>query len=275
MNYKIGILAKQFGITPQAIRFYEKEGLFPAVNEHGNTRKYKARNIKWLSEIRRYHLMGLKTEDIKCLSACSSISEMINVIAAHKKHAQNEISQLRLIIKAMDKQINEIDMINKLLFKCEEVMSPELFMVINQKGQELDISDGVLNQLNQWAPYLPFIYNSSIVCREALLNEDKTYPRKSGYCIDVVTAKELGLFIGSEVKLFPSRRCIHTIVVLDSIDMTARKIFPHIIEYLKEHGLSVESDIFGQCIAVVNNGFCKRPDYIPLKTYFEYWIPID
>lgn len=274
-KYKIGAIARQFGVTTQALRFYEKKGLFPSAKGEGDTtRSYHARNFKWLSDIRRYHLMGFKTEDIKRISNCSSLDEITEMMVDQRKATQNEIDRLKLRAQSIDIQLDKLSLIDQFLFKCEEVTSPELLMLINQEGQELDHSDEMFRQIQQWNQYMPFIYNASVVYREALLNEDKTYLRKSGYCIDVSIAEKLKLPVGSTVKLYPSRRCIYTISILEGHDMSATKLFSHAINYLKEHELTIDSDIFGRCITVINNNQRKNPDFIPLKVYYEYWIPI-
>ena len=84
MYYKIGTLAKRFGITTQAIRFYEKQGLlFSRFEEDSNTRRYHTRNIKWLSSIRRYHEMGFGMKEIQQLFGtikAQTLSNQIGVV---------------------------------------------------------------------------------------------------------------------------------------------------------------------------------------------------
>ena len=77
VRYKIGVLAKQFGVSPQLLRFYEKEGLLPAHTDQGSaTRHYSARNFKWLFSIRRYYTQGFSTEEIKRLFLARSPEEI-------------------------------------------------------------------------------------------------------------------------------------------------------------------------------------------------------
>ena len=48
MYYKIGTLAKRFGVTPQALRFYERHGLLlPARESEGGDRRYECGTMKW------------------------------------------------------------------------------------------------------------------------------------------------------------------------------------------------------------------------------------
>ena len=77
MYYKIGTLAKRFGITTQALRFYEAQGFLAPDREHlSTTRRYHARNLKWLTSIRRYHDLGFGVEEIQQLFFCDEPEQL-------------------------------------------------------------------------------------------------------------------------------------------------------------------------------------------------------
>lgn len=64
MYHKIGTLAKRFGITPQALRFYEGNGLLaPDHPPESGERRYQASRFKNLYSIRRYHDLGYSQEE--------------------------------------------------------------------------------------------------------------------------------------------------------------------------------------------------------------------
>lgn len=96
MYYKIGTLAKRFGITTQAIRFYEKQGLlFSRFEEDSNTRRYHTRNIKWLSSIRRYHEMGFGMKEIQQLFLCEKPEELNMQMNAHEENSWPKLPNVK------------------------------------------------------------------------------------------------------------------------------------------------------------------------------------
>lgn len=66
---KIGEVAQQLGISVQAIRVYESEGLLIAFKSKKGTRWYSSSDIDWVKEIRRLVSEGLNFEGIRRLLA--------------------------------------------------------------------------------------------------------------------------------------------------------------------------------------------------------------
>jgi MerR family transcriptional regulator/heat shock protein HspR len=50
-NYMISVVARQFGIHPQTLRLYEREGLLRPSRTEGNTRLYSDHDLEVLSTI--------------------------------------------------------------------------------------------------------------------------------------------------------------------------------------------------------------------------------
>jgi len=64
----IGSVAKKMGLTPDAIRFYERNALLPrAPRTQGGFRKYSDGEVETLAFIRRVQGLGFKLKEIKSL----------------------------------------------------------------------------------------------------------------------------------------------------------------------------------------------------------------
>ena len=66
---KIGETARRLGISVQAIRLYESEGLLISFRSQGGTRWYSEEDIEWIAEIKRMVCSGLNFEGIRRLLA--------------------------------------------------------------------------------------------------------------------------------------------------------------------------------------------------------------
>lgn len=66
---KIGQAARRLGVSVQAIRLYESEGLLISFRSQGGTRWYSEEDIRWISEIKQLVCSGLNFEGIRRLLA--------------------------------------------------------------------------------------------------------------------------------------------------------------------------------------------------------------
>ncbi|MGI9333648.1 MAG: MerR family transcriptional regulator [Gammaproteobacteria bacterium] len=91
----IGVLAREFGVTTRAIRFYEEQGLLAPVRQ-GQSRFYTPRERTRLKLILRGKRLGFSLEDI---------GEMLDLYEA----PEGEAGQLRLFIEKMRERRSELE----------------------------------------------------------------------------------------------------------------------------------------------------------------------
>lgn len=66
--FRIGELAQQTGVSPDTLRFYEREGLVcPNKRSEGGYRFYEARAVQRLHFIKQAQALGLSLKDIRSL----------------------------------------------------------------------------------------------------------------------------------------------------------------------------------------------------------------
>jgi MerR family transcriptional regulator, redox-sensitive transcriptional activator SoxR len=67
VDFNIGELARQIGIQPSAIRYYEEIGLMPSPPRIGGWRRYEASLVDRLQVIHTAREMGFSIEEIRTL----------------------------------------------------------------------------------------------------------------------------------------------------------------------------------------------------------------
>lgn len=272
MYYKIGTLAKRFGITTQALRFYEAQGfLTPVREETSTTRRYQARNLKWLSSIRRYHELGFGMEEIQKLFFCEEPGQLKKRMEEKELETIQEIQALEKRLKALRQQQDDMARIDVLLHRCELEASSCLWVLIDQEGQTLDESKDVEKITQAWMKELAFVYSASIVPGEAVARDDRMYERKSGFCIEAPMAQELKLPDGEGVKKIQYDCCIHTITKLSEEE----SFMGHVVKYAEDNHLKITGDAIGRCLIKVGESNCQKKEIIPKAVYYEYWIPVE
>ena len=273
MYYKIGTLAKRFGITTQAIRFYEKQGLlFSRFEEDSNTRRYHTRNIKWLSSIRRYHEMGFGMKEIQQLFLCEKPEELNMQMNAHEEKLLAEIAEREKMLAAVRRQKQDIARIEQLQGRCVVESSPVLWLLIDQEGQHLDESVSVTGVWENWIHALAHVYSAVVVDAEAIYQGSELVGRISGYLVEEDTALSLGLAYNDCVKHVKYDQCIHTIAPKEKIyqDNELR----YVPQFAKENGYLLAGKAIARCLCKVGEVHCQDEQIIPSAIYYEYWIPV-
>lgn len=275
MYYKIGSLAKRFGITPQALRFYEQHGLLvPERQQDGTARRYQARNLKWLYSIRRYHELGFSLDETLALFSCETPEALGRMVAEKQAETERELESLTRRLKALQRQEADLALISRLLYRCERSVMPQLWLLVDQTGQHIDFSQSLQREVQDWMRCLPWVYAASVVESSALFDPEQIGTRKSGFCVEASVASKIGLSPGAHAVSLGGGPAIHTVTVLCQQNDVPRALFQHALSFAEEQGLTICGDIVGRCLAKTGESHC-REDLCPQSVYYEYWLPIE
>ena len=113
-RFGIAELAREFGITPRAIRFYEDQGLLaPArTGRGGRTRVYSQRDRIRLQLVLRGKRLGLSLGEVKGLldmyetpaDTVPQLTRFLELLAKHREALQQQVADLRRLIGDIDRQ---------------------------------------------------------------------------------------------------------------------------------------------------------------------------
>lgn len=111
MQYSITETSKITGISPSAIRFYEKKGLLlPIGRKSSGVRYFSEDDIERLTFITELKSAGLSIADIQeCFHFCDkgddTIDTRIGLFMQHKREIQEKIHELEHCIQQIDNKI--------------------------------------------------------------------------------------------------------------------------------------------------------------------------
>ncbi len=111
--YTVPKLAKQLGITPRAIRFYETKGLL-VPQRAGSTRVYTNRDRARLVLILRGKRLGFSLAEI------SEFLDLYNIDTNNKQQTVSLSDNVRNKITVLEEQRSEIDLVLTELIDIEE-----------------------------------------------------------------------------------------------------------------------------------------------------------
>lgn len=273
MYHKIGTLAKRFGITPQALRFYEQHGLLlPDRESEGGDRRYQSRNLKWLYSIRRYHDLGYSLEETLALFSCESVEELDAMAAEKEAETRREVELLERRLEALRRQREDLERIGRLFHRYEVAEMPRLWLLVDQEGQDVDQSPSLQREVQGWMRFLPWVYAASVIDGEFLRTPREEWTRKSGFCVEEGVAGGLAMDRGAHTIALGGGRAIHTVTALTRPGITLEELLGYVLDYARGQGLDVSTAV-GRCLAKTGEMQC-REDLCPRSVYYEYWLPL-
>lgn len=113
----IGELAERTGVTPEAIRYYEREGVIPPASRvgAGSYRQYSTADAERLRFVRRARDLGFSLEEVRELLALAASDPTrpcgdVNQIAhAHLTQVDAKLAQLRALRRELNHLIEACD----------------------------------------------------------------------------------------------------------------------------------------------------------------------
>jgi len=111
MEYSIGEVSKKFGLSPSALRYYDKEGLLPFVKRtNGGKRVFDDEDIEWISIIECLKNTGMSVKDIKvyinlCVIGDKTLDKRLEIFKKQKKNVEKQIEDLNYNLEKINRKI--------------------------------------------------------------------------------------------------------------------------------------------------------------------------
>lgn len=115
----IAEVSEKCKISPDTLRYYEKEGLMPPVERtKGGIRDYKENDVQWINFIKCMRSAGVSIESLHEYvllfeDGDSSIPKRKEILIQERKKLSEHISQLNESLKLLNYKINNYDRIMK------------------------------------------------------------------------------------------------------------------------------------------------------------------
>lgn len=119
MNYTIKEVSERFDLSPHTLRYYEKEGLLPAIERDANgIRLYSDTDLEWLQLVCCMRATGMSISYIKnyidlCRMGTDTISERRQIILNQKEIIEGELKKYKELLKMVNRKLNHYDEIAK------------------------------------------------------------------------------------------------------------------------------------------------------------------
>ena len=100
--YTIGEVSQMFGIPVSTLRYYDKEGLFPALKRESGVRKFSEGDLRTLRLVECLKMSGLEIEQIRvfiewCEEGPSTYSKRRAFFEERQRVVQEQIEKMRQV----------------------------------------------------------------------------------------------------------------------------------------------------------------------------------
>lgn len=261
-EYKIGRISELTGLTSEALRYYEHEGIVsPKKSSTSGYRMYSAWDLHILIRTRAYRRYGFTlAEIVRALDQmdASEITELLHDKEIELKHSIEE--QLLLLEQMQHDRLAIIDA-NTNIGKYRIENSPALHLIETQESY--DIMDSKLDLYRTWINMVPFASSGGIF--EAINGNKLRY----GLIVedDSICDPRDALFIDSIS--IPAKKCLTTFFRSGSEKELCIDMFKPAFEFMENKGLKLTGDPFARAVLMTRD---DRGEYHSL---YQGWVPFE
>ncbi len=275
----IGTVAKMVGMSPEALRFYERKKIIDSfVGDVNGYRQYERPIVTHLLKARYLKSMGFSLPEVNEQNSQGIFSyhglmskqgvpldEWLSNVKERERQLKLEIQQMEKVLSKVEDYRRQVQRIQSLNGSYRIEMSPEmLYLNFSNESDEMPNTQEFINEAKQWVDLFP-ISRYSFLCSKDMLSLD-TCNLKRGLCIPLQEALQLGVCV-EDTRIIRSTLCLHTIVSLDVNEAASTNMMRNAVNHISKHNYTIVGDAFGMWIANARETNC----YIK---YFEIWIPI-
>ncbi|WP_326907165.1 MerR family transcriptional regulator [Sedimentibacter sp. MB31-C6] len=262
MKYKSGDVQKILGVSVETLRYFDSIGLIkPERNQINNYKYYDTLDLNKIVAYKFYRGYEFTLDEsldilkIDNRSVLGKLNEKTEDIKEKCIYYEN----LLMRVEDLKKSFEYTNFVGELNFED----SPEVLLYYNQKNDEFQTDEVILDTTRKYLEYLPFVY---LAVHISQFGDKVGQDIHFGYAVNTKYKHVINKLHNTLGKIYPSKKCIHTILKITDDALIAESL-NYVIDYMKKEGLKLNGDIIGWIIneEVLTKGVIR---------YFEIWVPI-
>lgn len=270
MKYKIGTVAKLLGVSPEALRLYERNGILKSYKKDAENgyRYYSRLDITALMRARAYHQYGFSMRETEALINSDDVTYVHQEYNSRAEALEAEILQKTRILDYLRRMSGLLDLLPSELWTIRRETSPGLYRLEFMKGEELILNSEQLKLFPQWVGLAPFAFPAQRVSWQGLSQgRDESFSALGVLEQDAKTLEmPAALCCGS---YHPPTDCLYTVIEVSSEENpSAVQYLSHLVDYVNSHGITVTGDPVCRTFLSMN----KRENY---RRFRQVWLPVE
>lgn len=261
-KYKIGMISELMGITPEALRFYEHEGVIsPEKSSTSGYRLYDAWDIHILIKARAYRRYRFTlAETVRAFDQLDA-EETAGLIKQKEDELRKAIREEERILKQMQHDRRRIEDANSNIGKYRIEHCPAMHLIETQ--QSYDIITNKTDLYRTWIDMVPFATSGGVFeatqghrLRYGLLIEDEIIP-------------DFDEELMTNTLRIPAQKCLVTFFRSGSEKELCIDMFQSAFDFMKTKNLTIAGDPFAKAVLMTRG---KDGAYHSL---YQGWVPFE
>ncbi len=266
IEFKMNEMCDLLGITPQAIRLYEKHKAIHSFKYEGNGyRYYYFEDIGPAVSVRHLRKFGFSLEQASRLVQGNDVETLVNSL----EEQQNKIEREIIFQQAMLKRCGRL---KEMLPKClsnvhiySECIRPAMYFLPCEKNGQFLNTPHEKQIIRKWSECYPFVYFCPMTESESLNQDSMT---QIALCLFEEDKDLLEEDIWSVAEYVPSVKCIGGITKVRDDATDYYSVLEKGLDYMKDRGYELTGRIYSVLLA---SGICcgeEKADYYYI--WYEY-----
>ena len=261
-EYKIGRISELTGMTSEALRYYEHEGIIsPKKSTSSGYRMYSAWDLHILIRTRAYRRYGFTLAEIVRALDQMETPEITDLMHSKEKELQEAIEEQERLLEQMQHDRLAILDASANMGKFRIVNCPAMRLIETQESY--DIMDSKLELYRTWINMVPFASSGGVFeaingnkLRYGLIAEDSRIDDPDGSLLD-------GTFY------IPAQKCLTTFFNSGSEKELCIDMFRPAFDFMKSKGLELTGDPFAKAVLMT------RDEHGAYHSIYQGWVPFE
>lgn len=271
-RYKIGKISDLMGISSEAIRYYEREGIIaPQKDSASGYRSYTAWDLHVLIRTRMFRKYGFSLSETTAALQEESFDVLLADLDKKEADLEESIRHQNHILEQLrqDKRLLADCSLNVNKFRL--TYSPTILFIDTQRSY--NILDENVGLYRQWIDRVPYAASGGIFDYpskgEGTLRYGLMVEARHLHAERLEEIERQGEDPESNVVVIPSQKCLSTFFLSGSDKELCLDMFEPSLHFMEEHGLSLTGSPFARMVHMH-----KREDGEYTSVY-QGWVPCE
>ena len=239
-------LCDLLGITPTAIRNYERYHVISAQRKENGYRYFSFNDVQRCLRLKSFTSLGFSIAQATRLTREADFVQTLDALKIQEAEDRAKIAQIQRQMEYLAELQGFYREMERLDEQYEESIMPGMYWIQYQDDDHLIRSADLKSILQKWSNYLPFTESSPRLRKEGLSTRSRA---EIGLCIRDRYSDILDFEDAQYAIHYCPQRCIRTVVHANFSYPDYYSVIEGGLRYIKDHGMELNGDIMTILIA--------------------------